>query len=88
MSFQFWDLLQDTPLCEGAVLGRDREGDALSNVHPLQHTSLKKERKKKSHLLCFLALKRKLSLLGPDIPHGSDPSTLLPEIWTSAAVEE
>lgn len=46
MIFQFWDLLQDTPLCEGAGLGRDCERDALSNLHPLQHTPLKKERKK------------------------------------------
>lgn len=34
MSFQLWDLLQDTPLCEGAGLGRDCERDALFNLHP------------------------------------------------------
>lgn len=34
MSFQLWDLLQDTPLCEGAGPGRDRQRDALSNLHP------------------------------------------------------
>lgn len=34
MSFQLWDLLQDTPLCEGAGLGRDCERDALFNPHP------------------------------------------------------
>lgn len=87
MSFQFWDLLQDTPRCEGAGLGRDCERDALSNLHPLQHTPLKKRKKKKHIFSAFWHSNMKhiqdlLSLLGPDIPHSSDPSKLLLGIWT------
>lgn len=43
MSFQLWDLLQDTGLCEGAGLGRDCERDALFNLHPLKHTPWKRK---------------------------------------------
>lgn len=43
MSFQLWDLLQDTPLCEGAGLGRDCGRDALFNLHPLQPAPRKRK---------------------------------------------
>lgn len=49
MSFQLWDLLQDTALCEGAGLGRDRERDALLNLHPSPEFSSQKK-KKKNHI--------------------------------------
>lgn len=71
---------------------RGRAGEGLREGRPLQPPpppaySSQKKKEKKHIFSAFWHSNMKhiqdlLSLLGPDIPHGPDPSKLLPGIWT------